>query len=190
MGDLATVEQGNARGVSDGTLAAKCAIQLGAPPTTPIFAAVDFDAAGSQEIGDIDQYMDGFAIGCSPYPQGDYGDGAVLSSMPHSLGFLAGADGWSGTEAYIASGAAALVQHASTTLFGIDVDPVDVIDESVLWFPKATAVTSPLIPPIATAMPSLAALQSGLNANGASLAVDGIWGPATAAAMAAYYERQ
>ena len=49
MGDLATMQRGAARGKSDGVTAKLLAVTLGVPTTVPIFAAVDFDAAGHKK---------------------------------------------------------------------------------------------------------------------------------------------
>ena len=138
MGNLATIEQGTPRGQHDGAAAKALAEALEAPDTAPIFAAVDFDAVGSQEIADVEAYMGGFARGCAPYPQGDYGDGDVVTSLPKSRGYIAGADGWAGTKAVLANPPPnlALVQHVTIMFAGISIDPVDILDESVLWFPS------------------------------------------------------
>lgn len=182
MGDLETMEQGAARGQSDGARAAAVLKALGVPETVPIFAAADFGAIGSTQIADVDQYMSGFAQGCAPYPQGNYGDGDVITSLPNSPGYVAGADGWSGTEALLANLPAhvALIQHAPVDAFGISIDPCDIVNDKVLWFPAGAAqTTAPVVIPTAEQM------QAALG-----VTVDGEWGPASQAALAAYYARQ
>jgi hypothetical protein len=115
----------------------------------------------------------------------------VLVSLPDDSSYLAGADGWDGTPAYLASGKAALVQHVETTKYGIDLDMVDIHDPSILWFPKAPApVLQPVPAPVAVvAIPSALEMQHALNAAGATLVEDGDWGAFSAAALAAYYRR-
>ena len=186
LGDLATVAQGLPRGRVDGAAARLAAAALGAPATVPIFAAVDFNAVGSTQIGEVDNYMDGFAVGCSPYPLGVYGDGDVVQSLSKDHGYIAGADAWAGTAAILADPAANvdidLIQHATVTMFGISVDPVDVLDSSVLWSPGVTVI------PITAEIPTVLNLQRALNAWGAGLTEDGIYGPRCAAALAKYYQ--
>jgi Domain of unknown function (DUF1906) len=180
MGDLATMEQGASRGQTDGAAAAKMATALGVPEGTMIFAAVDFGAIGMTQIEEVDTYMGGFAIGCAPYQRGIYGDGDVLSSLT-AKGYVAGADGWPGTGALLANPSPniALVQHAPTQMFGIEVDPVDVLDESVLWFPQAPAPVVAAVPAVLPA--SKTALQAALG-----IKTDGIWGPVSEAALDSY----
>ena len=191
MGDAATMALGYARGYDDGVAAAALAKRLAQPAGTPIFAAVDYDAVGSTDIGNVDGYMSGFAAGCVPYTMGVYGDGAVLSSLPGYAAYVAGADGWAGTEAYLAStNNAALVQHATIEFAGISIDPCDIYDESVLWIPAgAQPAPTPAPPTSGPIIPMLALtdLQRTLNSLGYDLAVDGIWGSETAAAVASYY---
>jgi hypothetical protein len=191
MGDLATIEQGAPRGQKDGALAKSQALALGAPTTIPIFAAVDFGATGGTQIADVDAYMGGFASGCAPYPQGDYGDGDVILSRPNSKGYVAGADGWSKTEAILADPPAnlAIVQHAPANLYGINVDPCDILDESVLWaptpgVPKPTTITTLRV---GSSGAPVAALQDALTSAGFPVHPDdGDYGPATKAAVEAY----
>jgi hypothetical protein len=191
MGDAATMALGYARGYNDGLAAAALARKLGQPFGTRIFAAVDYDASGSQDIANVDSYMTGFVAGCPPYTMGVYGDGAVLSSLPAYAAYVAGADGWAGTEAYLAStNNAALVQHATIEFAGISIDPCDIYDESVLWLADGAQSAPPPAPPTSgplIAMPALTDLQRTLNSIGYDLAIDGIWGPQTAAAIASYY---
>lgn len=179
MGDLATMQRGQASGLADGRVAMTQANLLGAPTSVPIAAAVDFDAA-SANLADIDAYMAGFAMGIAPRPLLVYADGAVMTStLPAGTrAYVAGASGWEGTAAYLAKNRApALVQHAEVQMFGIGVDLVDINDESVVWFPE-TAVLSGAQP----VMPDLSTLQQALG-----VTVDGLWGSQTAAAIARYY---
>ena len=188
-GDLSTMEQGTPRGRSDGVAAAAQTIKLGGvPESVPIFAAVDFGAVGMTQIDDIVAYMVGFEEGCAPNALGVYGDGDVLMSLPSAKGYVAGADGWPGTAALLANPPAniALVQHTTVTMFGINIDPADILDESVLWYP----ITVAQVPEPSTPLPaSKRALQAALNEAGASLQVDGIWGALSEAALAAYLAR-
>ena len=64
------------------------------------------------------------------------------------------------------------------------------VEERALYLSEPAAggvIVSPVPPSSVPTVPPLRDLQAGLNATGAGLAVDGQWGPHTAAAIAAYY---
>jgi hypothetical protein len=175
-GSQETFQEGNQRGKADGATAYQQAKALGVPPGCTIFFAVDYDALAG-DIAKITDYATGFVSNLGEYKYGVYGDGTVLSSLPDAPGYVAGADGWDGTEAYLATGKAALIQHATVELAGISMDPVDIIKTDVLWVPEASATTTPI--------PTAAQLQAALG-----ISTDGIWGPQSQAALASYYAKQ
>jgi glycoside hydrolase-like protein len=118
-----------------GSALAKVANQLGVPAGTPSFVGVDY-SADQEDVTNIHNYMIGYAASCVPYKAGMYADGLIASQVPTAVGdFVPGALGWPGTVQYLKTGKVALIQHLPTTMFGIDVDPVEILDQSVLWFP-------------------------------------------------------
>lgn len=192
MGDAATMSGGYARGLSDGHIAARQANLIGAPTSVPIAAAVDFGAE-TADLSDIDAYMSGFAVGIAPRGLMVYGDGDVLTShLPAGTkAYVAGAGGWPGTHGFLAvNKSPALVQHPPATLFGIDTDPCDVNDMTVIWFPAGQAPVvvvpsqAPATPPAVSVMPALKDLQAAVG-----VTADGVWGPVTAEAVASYYSQ-
>lgn len=191
-GDLAQFRTGETGGFNDGKKASGVATLLGVPAGTPIFVGVDY-AAQASDVAYIRTYMSGYQSGCMPYRAGLYADGAVASAVPTAVGdFVPGASSWPGTAAYLTSGKVALVQHPTTLLLGMSVDLVDIVDQSVLWFPGknvAAPVTAPPVSsktqtPVADATTTLEAWQTFLG-----VTADGIYGPETAAAFEAYFTR-
>lgn len=182
-GDAGQFAGGKIAGSKAGAQAAKIARSLGVPDGTPIFVGIDFDA-DEDDVSDIASYMTGYKSSCGPYKAGMYADGLIASAVPSDCGdFVPGASGWPGTAEYIASGKVALIQHPPVKAFGIDTDPVEIIDPSVLWFPGG-AVSQPskqAIPSLR--MPPLSQLQAILEVE-----PDGVWGPVTENAIATYYK--
>lgn len=196
MGDRATLRRGRAGGISDAAVQVRQALALGVPGAVPIASAVDFDAV-ADDLPLVDAYMDGFASLISPHPLVVYGDGAVLTShLPAGTrAYVAGAGGWEGTQAYLAqTKMPALVQHPTAAMFGISVDPVDINDESVIWYPArddaATATGGrQQETPVQTSMPPLKSLQRTLIALGYQIDADGVWGRQTEGALSDYYSQ-
>lgn len=188
MGNAAVFAHGSAGGRIDGQRAAGIAKRLGVPTGTPIYFAIDY-AAGEADIPNISAYYAGYKEGCVGYKVGMYADGLIASAVPTDVGdYVPGASGWPGTAEYLKSGKVALIQHPPAAFFGMDADPVEIIDESVLWSPSAVAApvvaTTPIIP-ISVALfspPSVIAWQQHLG-----ITADGIYGPETAAAIEHYY---
>lgn len=162
-GDAGQFATGEAGGQAAGAVAAKVAVAMGVPSKTPIFVGVDF-AADEEDIPDITAYMNGYTKGCrTALVALMYADGLIASQVPTPGGdFVPGASGWPGTPAYLKSGKVALIQHPPVQAFGIDTDPVEVVDRSVIWFPGSIAgipasqvivvqpppPTQPTIPPV------------------------------------------
>ena len=187
-GSAAVFDRGTAGGQNDGKRAANTAKNLGAPPGTPIYFAVDY-AAGEADVANISAYYSGYKQACAPYRAGMYADGLIASAVPTDVGdYVPGASGWPGTAEYIKSGKVALIQHPPAAFFGMDADPVEIVDESVLWAPAAATapvvVTTPITPVSVAPFspPSLIQWQQHLG-----ITADGIYGPETAAAIEHYY---
>ena len=189
-GDAVVFARGTAGGLADGGKAKDRADALDAPPGSVIFFAIDYDA-GQGDVANIKAYYGGYAAACAPYRAGMYADGLIASQVPTPVGdYLPGASGWAGTKDYIASGKVALLQHPPATVLGLDVDPVDILDESVLWDPATNVVPTPApaptpepAPPDDTdPMPDLKVAQAYLG-----VTADGVYGPITAAAFEDYY---
>jgi hypothetical protein len=183
-------QQGEEGGAYSGGVAMAQAKALGAPASSVIYVAVDYDAAAG-DISFIQPWMTAFQAACLPYALGTYADGAIASQLHTAPGdYVPGASGWEGTQQYLLSGRVALIQHPSANLFGIDTDPVDIVDPSVIWYPALAGRGAPAPPEPAPAaptfvMPKLTDLQGFLG-----VVVDGIYGDQTAAAIQAYYEGQ
>lgn len=194
MGNVATFAQGAARGQADGKSAYNICSDLKVPVGTTIFSAVDFPATSSQAAM-ILAYAAGFSNGCGVYNFGQYADGAILELEPPGVKtYVAGASSWPGTAKYLAEGKAALVQHPPVKLpSGVEIDPVDVIDERVIWWPggKPDGVSPAQPSPAAGIMPmpaSITALQRQLALRGFDPGpIDSIRGPHTQAALLAWY---
>ncbi len=99
----------HAQGVQDGQGARAQALALGQPAGTPVYFAVDYDAAASDISGVITQYFEGlqaaFGTGGAPfYAVGVYGSGAVCQAMLAaglaSRAWLAESTGWSGSSSF------------------------------------------------------------------------------------------
>lgn len=194
-GDLATMTQGQTRGRADGIAAVEALRALGISAGT-VFSAVDFPATGLQ-LKIVTGYELGFAGSVAPLLAGLYGDGEVLQNAdPTTKCYLAGATGWPGFDAFLASGRAAIVQKSTITIASAPIDPCDIYDTSVVWWPNRTVpVAQPSQPekpaplPSQLHMPALATLQQWLIADSKLTpgSADGIWGPITASAIARTY---
>jgi Domain of unknown function (DUF1906) len=192
-GDLATMQLGQARGRADGIVAVESLRALGINEAV-VFSAADFPATADQ-VKIVTAYELGFASAVAPHTPGLYGDGVVLQATdPTTKCYLAGAKGWPGYDEFLASGRAAIVQRSTITVAGIEIDPCDIYDTGVIWWPNGTVVqpiTSNPKPadPATKHMPALATLQQWLIADGQLPAnsADGIWGPRTATAVAKAY---
>jgi hypothetical protein len=185
MGDRATFAQGALRGHADGLAAGQAAQTLGFPPGLSIFSSVDYGAAAN-DIQLILAYEAGFISGCQPYAQGIYADGTIAAAEPTGTKiFLAGAGSWPGTANFLAYGRASLAQHPPAKLSdGTEYDPVDVYDDSVIWWPGGKPQQqSQSKPDPQIFMPTtVQGLQAALG-----VTIDGIRGPQTQAALLKWY---
>lgn len=161
-GSAAQFAAGEAAGKAAGVQAAIVANAFGVPAGTAIFVGVDYDA-GEADVANITNYMKGYKAGCAPYKAGMYADGLIAMKVPTDVGtFVPGAGGWNGTKEYLAAGKnIAIIQHPPVKAYGLDTDPCEVRDTSVLWTPGAPAPAPveppepvPPIPPKPTPVPS------------------------------------
>ena len=176
---------GYAAGMQRGHAARLTAQALSYPLGAYIASAVDFDATPAQ-VSVIDRFLAGYTDGLGSYRLLVYGSGLVESSSlpPGAKAYLACASGWSGTRGYDVS-KAALVQHLPANRWGIAIDPVDINDDAVVWWP-AGAPASPVVP--VSVMPNLKAAQAELQAKGLyDGALDGVWGSRTESAFVRFY---
>lgn len=197
MGDAKTMTLGHEGGAALAVRTKKQLDALGVPDTVVVYTAVDYDA-GEPDVPAISNHKLGFAEGMAPRRIDLYADGAILTPLSNGRGFVAGAGGWKGTSAFLETGRAALIQHVPTTMFGVDADPVDILDESVIWYPGGDAENADSIPaqqrrpvptpaPLSAIQPSLSDTQTALQALGHYKGrVDGQWGPRTAEAVILY----
>ena len=190
MGNAAVFARGEVGGRIDGQRSAGIAKRLGVPTGTPIYFAVDY-AAGEADVPNISAYYAGYKEGCVGYKVGMYADGLIASAVQTDVGdYVPGASGWPGTAEYLKSGKVALIQHPPAAFFGMDADPVEIVDESVLWAPTAATIAQPVvmttpITPISVAPAPLGPLTTVQQFLG--ITADGIYGPETAAAIEHYY---
>lgn len=176
----------SANGISDAKAIVQQATALGAPEGTTLFAAnFDFDVLAAN-LPAARAYMTGFMNTVHAYGfKGQmYADGLAQENIAtDGGGYIPGAAAFAGSADYVANAKAALVQHPTITIAGVGVDPVDIYDESVIWYPGGAPVAPPAASSPATfTMPDLRLVQAALG-----VTVDGIFGPETAAAIAAYY---
>ena len=203
---------GSIGGHADGVVAARMAVALGAPKGTAIAATVDFDASAEEQAAVL-SYLSGFkqgiagaVFGKADFKLGVYANGAIcqvaLDTGVADFAWVAGGSGMRGTKDFIASGKAHIIQevgdHRGLNL-GIKIDSNYTLiandpEDLGCWIDSgAQPVTEILpIPDVGSAqiLPDLKDAQAGLQAAGLySGAIDGLWGPITAAAFAAYYAR-
>lgn len=110
--------QGGGKGAADGGAALRKLTSLGAPSETAVYMAVDADVMASQmwAIEDYFYAADGQLWG--HYRIGGYADGTAISALrQHGLPLcvLAGAMGWSGSQAFAHTGNPNVVQGPTLT---------------------------------------------------------------------------
>jgi len=121
------------QGVDDGTSAYNMAAKIGQPANTPIYFAVDYDAADVDISGAINDYFrgirDGFSTisgGAPIHGIGVYGSGAVcswlLARSMATYAWLAQSQGWRGYSTFTSWN---IKQHAETTVCTLNVDTDD-----------------------------------------------------------------
>ena len=185
---------GHDAGVQRGKAALTSAQRVGLPVGQFICLAVDLDVSLAQQPI-VDQFLVGYLAGLmNLYKLLVYGEGLVLShGLPDgSKGYLACAGGWTGTRGF-PSAQAAIVQHAPSMHWGIDVDLCDVNDPTVVWFPgeagrsdeHPTVEPPPLLADPFASLPSEPkTLQNFLRGRGLyGGQIDGLLGPQSKAAI-------
>ena len=114
-----------AQGASDGKRAALCGLSVGQPAETPIYFAVDYDAAESDLPG-ITAYFEALRprLQADGYTAGVYGSGLVCRHLSElglvSKTWLSESTGFAGHADWLPH--ADIVQGHSTQLFGMDID--------------------------------------------------------------------
>lgn len=190
-GDAAQFASGRDGGLAAGQRAAVALRALNVPEGTPIFVGVDFDA-GQGDVENITNYMAGYKEGVAPYKAGMYADGLIASQVPSEVGdFVPGAGGWEGTKEYLQSGKVAIIQHPPTNMFGLDADPCEILDESVLWKLSGESLAkapNPAPSSDSNPWPDLKIGQAYLQEKGLYTGqVDGVVGPLTLGAIEKLY---
>jgi hypothetical protein len=148
------ISQGAPEGGRDAATAIAQAKAVGFPTGLPIFAAFDFSAAEAN-IKASQSYMDGQGgyadiMHTAGYKSAMYADGLIQTSVATDCGgYVPGASAWAGSAAYLTSGRATLVQHPTITFAETEIDPVDIYDTSVIWFPAPPQAAVQPQPPAA-----------------------------------------
>ncbi len=172
-----------AQGFSDGATALAAAQALGQPKGSVIISAIDYNAPPEDWIN-IGPYFSSYGAGLGGYYRaGGYGNGLMLGKLLDarliSIAYLAGAGGWFGSAGFTRWH---IRQHPTTMdlALGIEIDGCEAVDGDIgAWrLPPAAPVA---------AVPTALALQQALNAHGATLREDGVWGSRSAAALTNYY---
>ncbi len=171
-----------AQGQNDGVLASAVAKALGQPEGSVIISAIDYDAPIEDWAG-IQDYFDEFAValGDHGYKAGAYGNGLMLGKLLDAgiieVAYLAGAESWRESLGFTRW---QIRQHPTITdlSLGIEIDRCDAQGDFGAWR---------LLAPPAVRVPSALEMQKALNAYGAGLTEDNVWGPRSAAALATYY---
>lgn len=180
-GDRATFTSN--QGQADGVAARTAARALGQPKGSVIVSAIDYDAPEADWLN-IQSYFFSFHAALGEYEAGAYGNGLMLGKLLDagliSVAYKAGAADWAGSTGFVRWHIKQQPTVFDVTL-GISIDPCDAID----GFIGAWRLPSSAAPEVPTAL----SLQQALNAHGANLSEDGVWGPRSAAALAAHYRR-
>jgi hypothetical protein len=198
--------QGAATGTEDGKAIAAYMKQCGQPPGTSYILTFDFDEQTAQDPA-CHAYTAAVVAEVPNNPMIDYGNGALSEELKTDglakFAWDAGGMAMRGTRADIAAGAEDMEQDVGDVRglhLGISIDsdfaphatsPADLdawMDGMVLAV-EAPAGPPALPDPVAAPLPTLTELQEGLVNAGAQIAIDGIWGPDTATAIASYYDR-
>jgi hypothetical protein len=169
---------------------------IGQPFGSAMYFAVDSDQPGNEIQNQIVPYFRSIkAVIGTQYRIGVYGPGSVCAALLDAglveLAWLANATGWSGFNAFKASGRWNILQHLPKTIAGLDTDPDEINparpDIGAFVPFGAVAPGGPV-----TELHDARWLQARLNAAGANprLAEDGSIGALTLAAMIAYVEKQ
>ncbi len=184
----------NPQGVLDGVDALRQAAACGQPVGTPIYFAVDFDAA-SQEMDQIGAYFAGAKFGLGGrYLTGVYGSGLVCQTLLNggeaTRAWLGGAMGWRGSRDFLAGNRWQIRQHPPITgptgvPFQIDPNEVQGSVGFGSWTPVGAIEPGPFVPVHnpAAVVAAVKALQTALVPYGYRGSIDGDFGPQSQAAM-------
>lgn len=179
---------------SDAMAAMASAEAIGAPKGTAIAFTVDYDAA----IADMDAIIAYFGVLLSKvtdYKVGAYGDVIAIDALANTYGdklWYWQTSAWSSGKI---NAQCAMYQHTyDITVGGVQVDVSDVYEDPGFWAPSATPAPLPnnggdtvTILQLGSTGPAVKQLQEDLNkVLGIHLAVDGIFGPATQAAVKSF----
>lgn len=183
-------------GVGDAGVALRQAEAVKQPPGSCIYFAVDFDASSGEMANVLAYFRSVNAVLSGKYVVGAYGSGGVLSDLSDAglarYLWLAQSRGWRGTAGF---GKAHIVQGPPATLFGVSVDTDNSVqDDFGSWTlgeqhqdQPGTVSTVPLEPSDDEVAGVIKDLQSLLAKRGFYKgAIDGIYGPMTAAALQAW----
>jgi hypothetical protein len=129
---------GSGAGTVDGTQARLAARKLGAPSGTAIYATVDFGETADQNA-DVLAYLAAFERAIAPeFKLGVYGEGAVcqaaLGASIADFTWLAGGGRMRGTQAFLQTGLATIVQDVGDRRsldLGIEIDSDVAIDGDI-----------------------------------------------------------
>lgn len=190
---------GAAKGFADGAAALAQAHACGQPLGTPIYFAVDFDAA-PQQLDEIGAYFAAVktALG-GQYLVGVYGSGLVcqmlLNGGEATRTWLGGAMGWRGSRDFLAGNRWQIRQHPPIdgppgVPFQIDPNEVQGAIGFGSWVPDGAVVASVPAPPSArdpqAVIAAIKALQTVLVSYGYRGRIDGDWGRQSQTAMQAF----
>lgn len=203
--------QGAAAGAEDAKAIVDYMNQVEQPPGTAYVLTFDFDEQTAQDQ-ECRAYAMTVVSGVPGHPMIAYGNGAFAETLK-SLGIAkfawdAGGMGMRGTRADITAGSEDMQQDVGDVRglhLGISIDsdfaphatsPAD-LDAWTDGMIPATETAPASLPsgpavqpdPVPVPLPTLTELQEGLVNAGSQITIDGVWGPATAAAVAAYYDR-
>jgi hypothetical protein len=196
---------GSVAGALDGSKAVAIAIALKQPLGSAIYVADDQDTTIAQQPAVL-AYFAAFKTALNlayaetpPYKLGVYANGAIcqaaLDQGIADYAWLAGGMGMRGSRDFAASGRATMIQDVGDKQhlglgIAVDSDEVETADYGG-WAIVSDAPDEPLpIPYVGSAdiLPALKDVQAALKGEGLYKgAIDGLWGPRTAAAFAAYY---
>lgn len=183
---------------SDAQAAMESAQAIGAPKGTSIAFTVDYDAAQ----GDMDAiiaYFGTLLAKVTDYKVGAYGDVIVCDALYQAYGdklWYWQTSGWSNGQKF--AYAAMYQNQYDITIGGVQVDVSDVYADPGFWSPSATPAPSPsnnggggdpsvTLLQLGSTGDAVKTLQEDLNiVLGLHLAVDGIFGPQTQAAVKSF----
>lgn len=173
-------------GRQDAAQALRLAGACGQPLGTAIYFAVDFDASEDELAGGVRQYFQAVQAGIAGrYRIGVYGSGLACRILGNlgiaTLFWLSGARGWAESRSFTRWH---IRQGGTTTILDLSLDVDDAVDGDFGQWRRAGVPT-----PAVITIPSAREMQTALAAQRLYTAtVDGIWGPLSQAALAAYYE--